>query len=445
MVLLAVALPPVILIAGVLLATMLGVKPLMLVLWLSGIYFLIVGLWLTRRAASALGGKLAELESESLAGEAPPFPWLEVMSRMALPIYAAALCLAAGTFLHLRALEPPATALTLVWPFVMTAVLGLVGMTAALVTIQAIWRKTGSAGWFARSVAQLTGAATLFIAFISTPSNLEAGPPRAGISAWWQTDYPYIFSWYGRAVDARYVWLAVMVVLIGFGIASIARNWRTDFDGPRLPWMMPVFLLSILGLLSGCNTITGSYPSHWIIGSFVMARLATYVIFIYEPKHVVRRGGHILELLRCMPGWLSAYLLTTFLGAVALAHQLATGQFGMLVHPMLNELTMPLGLGTRPWSYYVAFWLFLTRDVLFLLWMNLVWPGKWSDLLGVIGLLAVLLGAWLARWFGFGFLVPVLVPGFILELIDLLWPVATILGLLLLLWRAWQARLQFAE
>jgi hypothetical protein len=361
---------------------------------------------------------------------------------MALPIYAAALCLAADTFLHLRALEPPATASTLVWPFVMSAMLGLVGMTAALVTIQAIWRKTGSAGWFARSVAQLTGATTLFIAFISVPSNLEAGPPRAGISGWWQTDYP--FSWYGLAIDARFVWLAVMMVLIAFGIASIARNWRTDFEEPVVPWMMPAFLLSMLGLLIGCSSITGPYPAHWIIGSFVMARLATYAVFVYEPKHAVAKSGHILELLRCMPGWLSAYLLTTVLGGVALAHHLAGGQFGMLMHPLLNELTMPLGLSSRFWSYYLAFWLFLTRDILFLLWLNLVSPGKWSDLLGVIGLLAVLLVAWLARWFGFGFLVPVLVPGFVLEPVDLVWPIATILGLLLLLWRAWQARLQFA-
>lgn len=333
MVLLKVALPPVILVAGLLIATMLGIKPLMLVLCLSGIYLIIVGLWLTRRAASAFGAKLEELGSEHEG--TPPFPWLEIASRMALPIYAAVLCLAAGTFLHFRTLEPLATVSKLGWPFVMSVMLGLVGMTAALVTIQAIWRKTGSAGWFARSVAQLIGAATLYFAFISAPSNLEAGPPRTGISAWWQSDYyPRIFSWYGWEVEAHQVWLVVMIVLTVFGIASVARIWRIDFEGPGLPWMMPMFLLSMLGLLSGCNSITGRYPGHWIIGTFIMARLATYVVFVYEPKHVVAGSGHVLGLLRCMPGWLSVYLLTTVLGGVALAHHLASGQFAILIHPL---------------------------------------------------------------------------------------------------------------
>lgn len=441
MALIAVVLPPVILVIGLLIATVLGVKPLMLVLGLFGIYVAIVGLSLTRCAASALSAKLEEAGSENTSGEAPAFPWLEIVSRMALPAYAAVLCLVTGTFLHLRALEPSETASKLLWPFVMSAMLGLVAMTAALVTIQAIWRKTGSAGWFARSVAQLVGAAAVYIAFISAPSSLDAGVPRPGIPAWWQTDYP--FSWYGAAVDARAVWLAVMIVLTVFGIASVARNWRTEERG--LPWMMPMFLLTILGLLSGCSSITGPYPGHWIIGTFVLARLATYVIFIYEPKHIAARGGDIGELLRCMPGWLSAYLLTTLLGALTLAHQLVTGQFGMLIHPMLNELTMPLGLSTRPWSYHVAFWLFLTRDLLILLLMNARGLGRWSDLLGVGALASILLVATAARNAGFDVLLPVLVPGFILEPIDLLWPVASVLGLLLLLWRTWDARPEFAE
>lgn len=441
MILLAVALPPVILIAGLLIATMLGVQPLMLVLCLSGIYLVIAGLWLTRRAAFALGARLEELGPEHIPGEAPPFPWLEIASRMALPIYAAVLCLAAGTFLHFRTLEPLATVSKLGWPFVMSVMLGLVGMTAALVTIQAIWRKTGSAGWFAISVAQLIGAATLYVAFISAPSNLAADAPRSGISVWWQTDYP--FSWYGRAADASPVWLSVMIVLTVFGVASVARNWRTDCEERGLPWLMPMFLVAMLGLLCGNSSITGPYPSHWIVGSFVMARLVTYVIFVFEPKHAVARRGPI-ELLYGMPGWLSAYLLTTLLGGVALAHHLATGQFGMLTHPVLNELTMPLGMSSRFWSYYLAFWLFLSRDLLILLVLNLRDQAKWSDLLGIGVLALILLLAGVGQDMGFGFLMPVLVPGFILEPIDLLWPVGTVLGLLLLLWRAWHARLEFA-
>lgn len=440
----------IVLIAGMLSGAILGLAPGQLILCAWGAYVLVAACWLPDRAA-AVGAQLNELCREDEANPGRPAGLLRhILAHLALPAYFALLCLVTGSFLQYFTLRPPLPILAVVWYFLMFAMLALLGVAATLVTVLVIRRKVGSARWLAQFIAQLTGASALIVAGISIPAGLELVVPRNGISTWWKTDYP--FSWYGLAIDARLVWFGATAVLIVFGFGSTARLLRARSEAPRLPWVMPLFLVLMLGLLCGASSITGPYLSHWIVGSFVMARLATYVIFVCEPKNVIDLGwmaerlrdGHVLDALRCMPGWVSAYLLTTALGGIALAHHLASGQFGMLVHPLLNELTMPLGLSSRFWSYYVAFWLFLTRDILFLLWLSLSRPGRWNDLLGIVALLLVLLLASSARGLGFGFLMPVLVPGFVLEPVDLLGPVLTVLGLLLLILRAWPVRLRFA-
>lgn len=427
-----VAAPPIVLIVGVVGAMALGATALRLALALSVLYLLVIALWSARRGATAL--RVAGTGEHAGTRAAA---WVRYMRHQGVSAYVAGLCLLAGSLVQLFAPQPAGDSSSIAWSALVFLLLGILAVSTTSVTLLAIWRKTGSAGWISQTTAQMTGVAVLVFAAMSAPSNSDL-PSNGGLFAWWKPEYP--FTWYGLPIDARYVWLGVVGVLIGLALAALDNSWRDRPTGLGPFWMKLLFLLLVIGLLSGCSSITGPHLPHWLVGAFIVGRLTTYVSFLFEPKDPGHPGWRGWVRADRIPGWLIAYLLTTMLGTAGLAFSLYFNYFGMLMHPAINSLTMPIGLSSRIWSYYIAFWLFLSRDLLFLLWLNAIRPRKWNDLLGLTMLVLLYPLAASARALGFGFVVPALVPGFILEPIDLVVPVASVLVLLGMLY--WARRMR---
>lgn len=371
--------------------------------WIA--YLAMTGLWLTRRVASAVAGAL-EARAQGEGGLSAQ------LEAMVLPLYCVAALLAVAVVLDAVSAASDDTFRQNWLVPARFAGHGILAVLASAIAILCIWRRQGRAGWIAVTVAQLIGAATAAVSFYLSLSVLI---PVDGFD-----------RWYAWTASPPILWLLAQTIGIALGLLAVARLWRAAEGDDLAPWGTCVALAVAIGYLAGFAMLTGIWLSSWLYGAFFLARLATYAVFLCEPKEQpITRSS-----------WFVCYLVTLVLCVATTAHQVATGNFAMMMQPLLMEPLAAVAAEGAFWSFSLSLTLTLTRDLLFLLWLNRARPQGWADAIGV-AILALLYGpvAIGIALLGLGFLLPVLYPLAVTGAVDLIWPLAMIAVLAALLLR----------
>ncbi len=371
----------------------------------TDVFHFVASLWVTRRVARALGAALEEAGPEpsgravaAAAGEA-----------VVLPAYCALVVLlaaAAMTFAS-RASE---TAFIDAW--FATIAIGATAIVAALMsalTTLAIWHRMGRAGWIAATVAQGVGALTF--ASLAFFDNHAMRPD------------PDIDKWYNVPADPAYLWLIFLAMCCLFSACAIIRLWQ-QIKGERLvPWMTAVVLVVMVGYLAGFDRLTGFWLTSWLHGAFFILRFTTYGLFLFRSTATsVWRSG-----------WFVSFVAALIMCVVTSTHLIATGNFGMMMQPMIMQPFPPIDVQGKVFTFSLTMMLCTTRDLLFLVWLNRVQPEGWADAIGFGALFALYWPlAFLIQTSGWTFLFPVFYPLGAVGVMDLLWPVAMI-GILVVL------------
>jgi hypothetical protein len=223
------------------------------------------------------------------------------------------------------------------------------------------------------------------------------------------------------------LWVLLQAIGVSLGMLAAIRLWQSIRDDRLIPWATCLCLLVAVGYLAGFGKLTGIWPSSWLYGAFFMVRLSTYGFFLCEPKDQ--------PILRS--GWFVCYLASLALCVATTSHQVATGNFAMMMQPLLMMPVAPVATESSFWSFSLSLMLTLTRDILFLLWLNRIRPNGWADGIGIVALVLlygpIAMGIAIVGW---GFLLPVLYPLSVTGPVDLIWPLAMIGVLVALLLRA---------
>jgi hypothetical protein len=368
-------------------------------------YLAATGLWVTRRVASTVA---LALEARA-RGEGALSAYLETM---VLPLYCAVVLLTVAIVLDTASAASNEAAPQDWFVPARFAGHGVLAVLASAIAILCIWRRQGRAGWIAVTVAQLVGAATAAASFYLSLSVLI---PVDGFD-----------RWYAWTASPPILWLLAQTIGIALGLLAVARLWQATLGDGLVPWATLVALMVAIGYLAGFAMLTGIWLSSWLYGAFFMARLATYAFFLCEPKdQPIARSS-----------WFVCYLVTLALCIATTAHQVTTGNFAMMMQPLLMEPSAAAAAEGAFWSFSLSLTLTLTRDILFLLWLNRARPQGWADAIGV-AVLALLYGpvAIGIALLGLGFLLPVLYPLSVTGPVDLIWPLAMIAALAALLLR----------
>jgi MYXO-CTERM domain-containing protein len=371
--------------------------------WIA--YLIVTGLWVTRRVASAVALAL-ESARQGAGGSAGVF------ERTMLPLYCAVALLTVAVVLDTVSAASNDAAPQDWFVPARFAGHGVLAVLASAIATLCIWRRQGQAGWIAVTVAQLVGAATAAASFYLSLSVLI---PVDGFDRW--------YSW---TASPPILWLLAQMIAIALGLLAVARLWQATQGDGLAPWATLLGLMVAIGYLAGFAMLTGIWLSSWLYGAFFMARLATYAFFLCEPKdQPIARSS-----------WFVCYLVTLALCVATTAHQVATGNFAMMMQPVLMEPLAAAAAEGAFWSFSLSLTLTLTRDILFLLWLNRARPQGWADAIGV-AVLVLLYGpvAIGIALLGLGFLLPVLYPLSVTGPVDLIWPLAMIAVLAALLLR----------
>lgn len=365
-------------------------------------YQVFMGLWTTRRVARSLAASLEHREAADASGLSA---FARAFEAALLPLYCAAVPLVVA-IVTLSASEPGTGPFLADWygtlSYVGTGFLGVIGAAIALLSI---WRRCGRAGFIAVTVAQGIGAAAVAAGFFLALPALRSVDEHD--------------TWYYLQAIPAGLWLVFLMICATLGMIAVVRLWCSIAEDLRFPWGTVLYLILFIGYLAGVGKLTGFWVSSWLYGGFFMARLSTYVFFALEPK-----GRPVWR-----SGWFACYGAALVMGIVTTAHQMATGNFAMMMQPLLMMPLPPVGMMSSPWAFSLSMLLTLTRDILFLLWLNRLARG-WGEAVGFValGLLygPIALGIDLIGW---QFLFPVLYPLFVGVPVDLLWPLGMI-GLL---------------
>lgn len=372
-------------------------------------YLVVMAAWPTRRVARALA---AHLKARS-SGKTDEFGHTgRVFEATILPIYCAGVLLALAVVTIDVFEAQPGMSLREWFGTLSYVGVGLLGMIASAVALLCIWRRRRRAGWIAVSVAQVIGAAVVVAGF------------RLGVAALRPADKHD--TWYLWHASPPILWLVFLVICALLGLLAIARLWRLLENEGRVPWATLVFLAVFIGYLAGFGRVTGFWLSSWLYGAFMMARILTYVFFLFEPKD--------------RPAWRSSWfacgLVALVMCIAATGQTMMTGNFAMMTQPVLMMPIPPIAMSGSPWGFGPSLMLTSTRDLLFLLLLARLRPG-WGEAVGVL-LLFLLYEpiAWGLAVLGWGFLFPVLYPLSVAGPVDLLWPLAMIGLLVALLMRS---------
>lgn len=372
-------------------------------------YLIVTGFWVTRRIARALATALEMQGRDELNGLAAVGRLFEATL---LPLYCGASLFAIAVVAGDVGESPGGTFLTKWFAPLTFAGHGLLGTAASAMAILCIWRRRGAAGWIAVTAAQALGAATVAASFyLSLPALIPADEHD---------------TWYYWPANPPVMSVLAQAIGVLLGLLAVVRLWHWIRDDRRLPWATFLALLMAVGYLAGFGMLTGFWPSAWIYGAFFMTRIATYAFFLCEPKdQPIARSG-----------WFVCYLVTLALCVATTAHQVTTGDFAMMMQPLLMEPLASVATEGSFWSFSLSLTLTLTRDILFLLWLNRIHPQGWADAIG-IGILGLLYGpiAIGIALLGLGLLFPVLYPLAVTGPVDLIWPLAMIGALVMLLLR----------
>jgi len=355
-------------------------------------FHLIVYFWGTRRAASAIateinGGTWDDQRMSPIA--AWPMGWGKLLGSTAYVWYGGAICISvflSAHFFHgtLVSSFGVASVLSLAVSLVL---LGLFGHGVALALSLTLLCKQQSKRRVPVSLCQMAGLAAIYgmSSFLFSEIFVTALPPAAALKD---------FLWFGEKYEFWTFTLATVIAFVGWAFLALYRLMQSELQYQIRPfaWLGFTVFLMIYGtgllyerLLS--NTV-GAYM--WLVLPLFVAVFGFYSAFFLAPKNIVLfrkwlaavRRQEWVPSWRLTPVWFQSFGLLWLVGAGLIA--ILFGQDGpvtsgaQLFGFRLDEISA---------FYVLAALLFVTRDLIFLLWLNLTGVKGKPDLAGIIYLL----------------------------------------------------------
>jgi hypothetical protein len=398
-------------------------------------FVVIAFLWGTRRAAASLcdevRGRTWDDQRLTAIG-AWSMSWGKILGATAFTWYGGLICLAVLVFA--RALDG-----SLLLGFaeaVKLAATALLAQAMALLYSLIILRKSETRKRVSASLAQGLALATILPLSGNELFVFLAGTPYGRI------------DWFGWTIGLSNFELFTRLAFMVWAFLGAYRLMRSELQYKTMPWAWPAFVLFLIaffeGLISTRLERTQDLALFWsLTAALLLALLSLYVAVFAAPKHASAQhdllqavqNGDVAEALRRLPIWVPS-----------LAIMMVFGLGAVLAAPAGEIRGIPLG-HTRPvaglalpdpGTWIVTVMLFVLRDTLFLLFLNL---GRWqrrADLAGFFYLLLLygLCPPLAFAIFGYGGL-SFFVPAPMLDGLRAMLPVLLELALvaLLLIWR----------
>jgi hypothetical protein len=343
------------------------------------IYYLLVVLWGTRRAADLVAEEIAggtwDDQRMSALG-AWQMSWGKLFGGTSYVWYAAGLAFLALAGCYWADGTPPwqsGEAIRLLRLLGTGALAQAVAMLVSLALLRrlAIRRRLGA------SLSQIAG----ILAGVMASGQLDGGI----LSVFLPT-----IAWYGRVWDGEIFSLATLAVFLAWSVVGIYRLMRIELKFQGGPWAWLAFALFLMiycdGFLYGSIRVAGGDLGAWLILPFLLVSALTYLALFLEPKDVVRYRWLGADLAAheyrhawvLLPQWLPVYLLT-FLSAILLVlfPDLGSAGLRLLSGPFvtMDALQHVQGL----FLYPLAIVIYLLRDVLVVLFFNFGHGGRRGD------------------------------------------------------------------
>ena len=401
----------------------------------SWIFYLMVFLWGSRRAAAAVSEEVngGTWTGQRLSALAPAALVLgKLFGATAFVWYGGLIGLALFAFGWLGEGRPlPALLVELLQRLASGVFLHAVALALTLVLLN----KRRLVGRLGTTLPQLLalGAALVLLGLFARVSLFSS----VGL---WQAE----ITWYGGVYDgALFVALTALAFAL-WALLACLRLMANQLQRQQLPWAWPAFTLFCMAFVEGLagagqldRTLVGP-----LAGPFGVALVFFYWALFAERNEPLRyrqcgaafAGGQVRRGLALLPWWALGW-------PILLAVVLWRGAGAPLDSGLWGDLAGELGIATpRPLPANLAFALFALRDAAFVLWVN-AGRSQRGDLTAFIYLLVLygpllaLLGG-LQAWSAMGLLAPLpLGPGWL----ALASPLAQTLVLAFLAWRRWRA------
>jgi hypothetical protein len=369
-------------------------------------YYLIVGVWGTRRAADTIAEEVSggtwDGQRMSALG-AWPMAWGKLAGGTSFVWYAGLICLAVYAAAEQQGGSP-----TLPRDLLRHVEVGLFAQLVALVVSLILLRKQRSPRRLPVTLGQLFGLLAGLIAL--------TGPGRT-LGHWipvLDSNWSGQFDWYGLPLDYENFSVLSLAAFILWGFIAVYRLMRVELQFRCWPWVWIGFVLFVMAYVEGFlyRLLQGvGAPADWLVAPFVCGIVLVYVAVFAEPKDPVRYRWFFVAMRRrdwsraaaLLPQWLPTYVLAAAIGLAAI---------------LLGGVGLPITavgglLGRVPLSsaLLVSGLLFVLRDVAFILLLNLGPRRRRGDVAAVI-YLWLLYGPVTAiiRILGLGVLQPFIAP-----------------------------------
>ncbi len=354
-------------------------------------FHLIVYFWGTRRAASAIATELnsGTWDDQCMSPIAAwPMGWGKLLGSTAYVWFGGAICISVFFGANLGAFfyNGGASVLSLA---VILVLIGLLGHGVALALSLMMLRKQKSTRRVPVSVCQIAGLIAIYgLSSFLFVEIFVTSLPSANVME--------NVLWFGGSVTFWTFTLATMISFVGWALLAIYRLMQSELQYQIRPfaWLGFTVFLMIYGtgllyerLLSNA---VGIYM--WLALPLFVAVLAFYIAFFLAPKNIVLFRKWLAAVLhqewapcwRLTPVWFQSFGLLWLVGAILIVMLFSQGGpvtdraqfFGIRLH----EISA---------FYVLAALLFVTRDLIFLLWLNLTGSKGKPDLAGAIYLLVL--------------------------------------------------------
>lgn len=405
-------------------------------LWL---YYFIVLMWGTRRAAASLADEVANRtwDSQRMSALGPwAMSWGKLFGATAYVWYGALLCLAVAAVESRQSWRA----------FLLHPIAGAAAMAVALLAVS-LQRGRGGAGGRRTLVAQGLGIAAGFV----------LSPTGAGLLDLRSPYFRYSVEWYGLSVSPDLFFLVATAGFLAWALFGVYRAMCADLQKPVWPWAWTAFSLYLIAFLGGfARPGDNALGPDWLTVAVPAAAVLFYVALFADGKDSVRyrwflvsvRSGDRARAARLMPLWLPSLPL---LAGLAIALGIRTDQGDPArIQPLFHDLFGIANVEVLPaTAWAVAAILFALRDLLLVLFLNFGSKSRSPDLAAFV-YLAVLY--WIVPGI-LGFLAPGWVQALFLPwplsgpFVAICAPAAEVVVFAVLAWQRWRAlapRLQAA-
>jgi hypothetical protein len=398
-------------------------------LWL---YYVVMLLWGTRRAAAALGDELSNRtwDSQRMSALGPwSMAWGKLFGATSYVWYCALICLAAMAVGRDQAWQ-----VFLLHP--------IAGATALAVSLLVMLLQRGRGRVSSRRSSLIAQGLGIIVGVLLSP----AGP---GLLDLGHIEVSFMIDWYGLEARPNNFFLAAAVGFLAWALFAVYRALCADLQKPVWPWTWTLFSIYVIAFFAGFADASAKAAGvDWLVMAVPIAAVLFYVAIFADTKDSVRYRWFLLSLgsgdlaraARLMPLWLPSLPL---MAGLVLALGLRTDQTDPArIQPLFHDFFRIADIQVLPaTAWAVAAILFALRDLWILLFLNFGKRARSPDLAAFI-YLAILY--WvipaILGFLGRGWIQALFLP-WPLEgpWVAIGAPLAEVAVLALLTWRRWQA------